>query len=133
MSDFSVYTAGQIADWLSQGTIDTPAADLYVAVFDDTDTERSGDFANGRVQTDAGADWDTVSTGFENATQIDFGEATVDISNLEDIAIYDDTIANGGNELARFTMTDAPFDVSTGTELIFGTGTVTFDVVDRTE
>lgn len=133
MSDFSVYTAEQIRDWLSQGTIDTPTTNLYVAVFDDTDTERSSEFANGRVQTAAATDWSTVSTGFENNVQIDFGEALNDISNLEDIAIYDDTIAAGGNELARFTMTDAPFDVSSGTELLFGSGTVTFDVVDRTE
>ena len=133
MSDFSVYSAEQIADWLSQGSIDTPPTDIYLAVFDDTDTERSGDFANDRIQTTAGTDWTIVSTGFENATQETFGEAWTDVNNLQDIALFDDTLANGGNELARYPMTDAPFSISAGTELLFEAGNITFDVVDRTE
>lgn len=132
MSDFSVYAATQFAEWLSQGTIDSPPSSLFIAVFDDTDTERSTDFANDRVETLAGSDWDLVNTNdFENNSQIDFGEATTDVTNLQDVAIYD--AASGGNELARFEMTDALFDVSAGTQLIFGTGTISFDVLDRTE
>jgi len=132
MSDFSVYTAGEIADWFSQGTqMPTPPDTIYVAVFDDTNTERSTDFANNRPSTAAGTDWSIVNTGFENASTIDFGEATVDVNNLQDVALYD--AASGGNELARYTMTDALFDVSTGTVLTFEAGNLSFDVVDRTE
>jgi hypothetical protein len=134
MSDFSTYTATQVADWMSQGTVDTPPTNLYIAVFDDTGTERSGDFANDRIQTDAGTDWTIVNTNdFENATQETFGEASTDVNNLQDIALFDDTLANGGNEIARYPMTDAPFSVSSGTELLFEAGNISFDVLDRTE
>jgi len=132
MSDFSVYTAGQIADWMSQGTIATAPANLYVTVFDDTGTERATDFAvGGRVSTTAGTDWTITNTAFENGTEISFGEATADITNLQDIALFD--AATGGNEIARYAMGGAPFDVSDGTTLAFPAGNFTFDIVDRTE
>lgn len=133
MSDFSVYTAGEIVNWMSQGTVATPPSNLYLAVFDDTDTERSGDFANDRIETAAGADWDVVGTDFENAAEESFGEATTDVNNLVDIALFDDTLANGGNEIARYPMADTPFDVASGTTLLFEAGEITFNVVDRTE
>jgi len=135
MSDFSAYTAGQTTDWMSQGTVATPPTDVYVALFDDTDTEVSGDFANNRVQTTAGADWDYIDaseTSFENGVQIDFGEATVDVSNLQDVALFDDTLANGGNLIARYEMTDALFDIATGSKQIFEVGELEFDVIERT-
>jgi len=131
MSDFSVYTARQVADWMSQGTVATPPTDLYVALFDDTNTEVSTDFANNRVQTTTGTDWDSPGTDFDNANQISFGEATTDVTNIEDVALYDS--ASGGNEIARYTLDDALFDVSDGTVLLFEAGQLTFDVIDRTE
>jgi len=133
MSDFSVYTAGQIADWMSQGTVASPPTNLYVAVFDDTGTERSGDFQNDRVSTATGTDWTIVSTGFESGVQVDFGEASIDVNNLQDLALYDDTLANGGNEIARYAMASAPFSVSSGTALTFSAGDISFDVQDNSE
>jgi len=133
MSDFSVYTAGQIADWMSQGTIATAPANLYVGVHDDTGTERSGDFVNDRVSTTAGTDWTIVSTGFESAVKVDFGDASVDVNNLQDVALYDDTLVNGGNEIARYPMSSAPFSVSSGTALTFSAGDISFDVQDNSE
>jgi len=136
MSDLSTYTAQQFVDWMSQGTIATAPANLYVAVFDDTGTEVSGDFQNDRVATTTGTDWDetgTNNTDFENAVAIEFGEASVDVSNLQDVALYDDSLANGGNEIARYAMQDAPFDVAAGSTLTFNTGGLSFDVLDRTE
>jgi len=135
MSDFSTYTADQIADWMSQGTIASAPTDLYIALFDDTGTEVSGDFANDRVQTTAGTDWqfiDAEETNFENGVNISFGEATTDVNNIQDVAIYDDTLANGGNEIARYEIDDALFDVASGSELSFPTGDLEFDVVQRT-
>jgi len=135
MSDLSTYAADQIADWLSQGTIDAAPGSIYVAVFDTGDTEVSGDFANNRVETTAGTDWqyiDAEQTNFENAVQIDFGEAVGDVNDIEDVALYDDTLANGGNELARYTITDAPFTVADGTKLVFDTGELEFNVIQRT-
>jgi hypothetical protein len=93
----------------------------------------SGNFTNGRVEATAGTDWTIVSTGFENASDLSFGEATTDITNIEDVALFDGDLATGANELARFTLTDAPFDVSDGTVLAFNAGDLSFDVVDRTE
>jgi hypothetical protein len=117
---------------MSQGTIDAAPSNLFIALFDDTGAERSGDFASGgRVSTAAGTDWTIVSTGFENASDIQFGEATVDVTNVQDIGLFD--ASTGGNEIARYTMTDAPFDVSAGTSLTFTAGNVSFDVQDRTE
>ena len=132
MSDFSVYTAEQVADWMSQGTIETPPSNLYVALFDDTGTERSSDFASdGRVSTTTGTDWTITNTAFENGDEVSFGEATVDVNNLQDIGLFD--ASTGGNEIARYAMSDAPFDVSSGTSLTFTAGNITFDVQDRTE
>lgn len=132
-SDFSVYTAEQIADFMSQGTVATPPSDIYVALFDGTGTEVSGDFQNGRVQTAAGTDWNLASTGFENASLIDFGEATVDVNDITDVALFDADQATGGNELARYPMDDTPFSIATGSSLEFQSGSLSFDVQDRTE
>jgi hypothetical protein len=134
MSDFSTYTATQIAEWMSQGTIDAAPANLYVALFDDTGTEVSGDFANDRPSTAAGTDWNIINTNdFENAAEIDFGEAAVDVSNIQDVALYDDTLASGGNQIARYTLTDAPFDVSAGSRAFFEAAQLSFDVEDTSE
>ena len=131
MSDFSVYTATQIRDWMSQGTVDAAPGNLYVTVFDDTGTEQTSDFAGARATTAAGTDWNTNGTQFENAKQISLGEATADVTNIQDVALFD---ANtGGNLIARYDLADAPFDVSEGTVLTWDTGNLSFDIVDRTE
>ena len=136
MSDFSVYTAEQIRDWMSQGTVATPPTNLYVALFDSGGTEVSGDFVNDRVATTTGADWQPStgdSTSFENVNNLDFGEAEVDVNDVVDVGLFDDTLANGGNEIARYSIDDSPFDVSAGTNHIFLIGELSFDVRDRTE
>jgi hypothetical protein len=133
MSDFSVYTAEQITDWMSQGSINTAPADLYITVFDDTGTELDGSLSNARAQTSAGTDWneDADGTGFENANLISLGEATASLSNIQEVGIFDS--ATGGNLLARYTLTDAPFDLATGSSIEFKAGELAFDVIDRTE
>lgn len=133
MSDFSVYTAETVADWMSQGVVASPPSNLFVALFDDTGTEVSGSFANDRPSTAAGTDWTVVATGFENAGQITFGEATADVANISEVALFDANLATGGNEIARYAIDNAPFDVSSGTILRFNAGDLSFDVVDRTE
>ena len=133
MSDLSVYAAEQFVDWLSQGTIDTAPSNIYVALFDGSGTEVSDTFQNDRPATTAATDWTVVDTGFENATEITFGEAANDVPDITDVALYDADLATGGNELARYDMTDTPFDVSAGTVIQFEVGNLTFDVLDRTE
>jgi len=136
MSDFSVYTAEQIRDWMSQGVVASPPSNLYVALFDSSGNEVSGDFQNDRVETTTGAGWeptDTDTTSFENVNNLNFGEATTDVNGVVDVALYDDTLANGGNEIARYEIDDAPFDVATGTNHIFLIGELEFNIRDRTE
>jgi hypothetical protein len=131
MSDLSVYAANQFNDWLSQGTIDAAPSNIYVTVFDSGGTELDGDLSNARASTTAGTDWNENGTSFTNANDIDLGEAAVDISNVDEIALYD--AATGGNELARYTLADSTFDLSAGTNLIFDAGEIDFDVIDRTQ
>ena len=83
------------------------------------------------MSTTTGTDWSIVSTGFKNAAEVSFGEATADITGLQDIALFD--ASTGGNEIARYPLSGAPFDVSDGTTLSFPAGNITFDVQDRTE
>lgn len=129
MTDLTLYSADQIADWLSQGT-DMPAAPttLYVALFDDTDTELSSDLQNGRVGVSAGTGWDLTDSGtkFDNAAEIDFGEATVDLTNVQYVRLYDSS--TGGNALTETTLDSAPIDVSSGTRVFFEAGQFTFDI-----
>lgn len=131
MSDFSEYTAGEIVDWMSQGTIASAPSSLYVALFDDTETEVTDDFANGRVETTTGTDWDVVDTGFENSDNISFGEALSDVSSIESVALY--TSNTGGDEIALYELSGAPFSISEGSTANFAAGELEFDVIDRTE
>lgn len=135
MSDLSTYLAGEIVDWFSQGTqMPTPPDPVYVTLFDDTGTELNGDLQNGRVSVAAGTGWNETETGgaFENAAEIDFGDATVDIT-IQEVALYDSGTAGSNNELARYTIDGAPQSVSTGTRVFFPAGDVDFDPLDRTE
>jgi len=74
-----------------------------------------------------------VSTTFENNAAIEFGEATEDVNNLQDVALFDDNLASGGNEIARYTMGNAPFSVAESSTLTFEIGGLSFDVEDRTQ
>jgi len=131
MSDFSVHIAGEIRDLMTQGTVRTPPSNIFVAVIDETGTERSTDFQNDRASTTAGSDWTVTDTEVENANEISLGEATADVNGLVDVALFDS--ATGGNKLAQYTMDKTPFDVATGTKLTFTPGDLSFDVIDETE
>jgi len=132
MSDFSAYLAGEITDWMSQNTqLDTPPASLWVTVFDDTDTELDGNLTGARAEVAAPAGWTKVGTNFENANQISLGDASTQLVNVTDVALYDSE--TGGNEIARYQIQQAPFNVADGSELTFEAGELTFDVVDNTE
>lgn len=129
-SDLSVFTATQILEALFKNTDFTGIANVYVTVYDDTNTELDGSLSGTRAQT-APTDWTVTDTEIANANVIDLGEATSDISNVTDVALFD--AATGGNELARYELTDAPFDLADGTQLSFPVGDLQFDVRDRTE
>jgi len=129
--NFGPYLAEEIAEWLFDGVdVDASPGTVHVAIFDDTDTEVTSDFANGRVSM-ATSDWtENNATEYENAVDIDFGEASVDVNNIESIALYDSS--TGGNELVRANETDAPFDVSSGSSYTITAGNQTIDVLEYT-
>lgn len=130
-NDFTPYTAGLITDWLSQDSqMPTPPSTLYVGVVDSTGTEVSGSFSNDRVAVDTPTEWTRTNTAFENTNQVDFGEASGDVTDIERVAFFDDTLANGGNKLVEYVLDSTPFDVSDGTTLLFNAGELDFDVLD---
>jgi hypothetical protein len=132
MTDFSAYLAEEITDWMSQNTqLDTPPAALWVTVFDDTDTELSSSLTQARQDVSTSGGWTKNGTNFENANQISLGEAAGQLSNVQDVALFD--AETGGNLIARYTINEAPFNVADGSELTFEAGDLSFDVVDRTE
>lgn len=132
MTDFSPYTAGEIVDWLSQG-VDMPAAPatIWVSVLDDTGTELSSSLTSARQGVTAGTGWTKNGTDFENANEITLGEATQDLTNIQEVRLHDSETA--GEVLTETTATDAPFDISEGTELVFEPGDIQFDVEDFSE
>ena len=132
MTDFSAYLAGEIVDWMSQDTqLDAPPTDVYVTIFDDSDTEQNGSFTGARAAVAAPGGWTVTGTAFENTNLVDLGEASQTVSNITDVALYD--AETGGNELARYEITEAPFTVANGSELTFEAGELSFNVADNTE
>lgn len=132
MTDFSAYLAEEIVDWMSQNTqLDTPPTDLYVTVFDDTDTELSSNLTGARKAVSTSDDWTKNGTNFENANTISLGTASAELTNVTDVALFD--ASTGGNLIARYDINEAPFNVADGSELTFEAGDLSFDVVDRTE
>jgi len=131
--NFGPYLAEEIAEWLFDGNdVAASPGTVYVALLDDTDTDVSGDFANGRVAMGT-ADWTEIdATQYENAIDISFGEASADVTNIETVALYDSSTVGGGNELVRGLEQDAPFDVSSGTTFTIQTGDLTVDVLEFT-
>jgi len=133
MTDFSKYLADEIVEWFSQNT-DMPTAPdtLYVTVFDTTGTERDGDFTDARKSvTTTGSEWTITNSAFENANNISLGEASTNVDDITDVAIYDSDTGGSNNELARFEFDQAPFNVAQSTELVFEPGDLSFDVVDN--
>jgi hypothetical protein len=130
-NDFSTDFATDIAEYLFDGTqLPTPPGTIYVALFDDTGTEVTSDFQNGRVGLAVPGDWSRSGSQADNGVDVAFGEATADVSNIARVGLWDS--ASGGTEFGRFDIddADAPFDVSDGSTLTINTGNLDFDVLD---
>lgn len=129
---FSPYFAALIRDWLSQGDqLPTPPTDLYVTLFDDTDTELSANFTGARAAVPATSGWTVTNTSFENTNEVSLGEASSTLNNVTDAAIFD--ASTGGNLLLRAELAEAPFNVADGTEFRFAAGDITADILDNSE
>lgn len=130
-NDFATYLAELIVDWSSQGSsMPSAPGSLWIALFDDTDTEVSGDFQNGRVQVTTPGGWNKNGSLFDNANDIAFGEATVDVDNLEDVSIRDSDTGGSDNELYRAPLDNTPFDVASGSTFTIEAGDLDVDILD---
>lgn len=130
MDDFGTDFADEIVEYVTAGT-DFPAASgtYYVTLYDDTGTELNGDLQNGRVGV-ANAGWGKNGTAFENASEVNFGDATADIT-VQEFAIKDSDADDAtARELYRADVTNAPENFSSGTRIFFAAGELSVDVLD---
>lgn len=129
---FSPYFAALIRDWLSQGDqLPTPPTDLYVTLFDDTDTELSGNFTDARAAVPATDGWTVTNTSFENSNEVSLGEASDTLENVTDAAVFD--AETDGNLLLRSELGEAPFNIADGTEFRFSPGDIDADILDNSQ
>jgi len=121
---------------MSQGT-DMPTApgNLYVGLH----TSNPGNSPDGstevgasdysRVSTTTGTDWNTTGTGgpsgFENANELSFGEATNNWGTISHVSLWDSS--SGGNALAAFALNSSK-TIDSGDEAKFNAGDLSFDI-----
>jgi hypothetical protein len=134
-NDFGTDFAEELANYFISGTdITAPPTDVYVTLYDDTGTELNGDVSNGRVALSVGGDIQQGgdATQFENAVEVNFGEATSDIT-VQEFAIKDQD-ANDATALEYFRadVTNAPQSYTSGTRVFFAVGDLDVDILDQT-
>lgn len=136
MTDFTTYTEGQIADWLSQGT-DMPVAPatLYVALHTsnpgqspDGTTEVTGTNYS-RYASSAGTDWGvsgTAPTSIDNANLFAFNEAGGSWGTITHVSLWDGA-ADTDNALAAYALTNS-ISVADGDRVEFPSGSLSFNI-----
>lgn len=127
----STALATDLIDYLAEGTQFPEPPTLHVSVLDDTNTDRAADFANAPAAVPEG-DWSTLGTTFTNSAIVDLGEATADVSGIEDIVIYDGPDPATDTELLRTPADDTPITVSTGVKLVFTPNEIDYDAIEST-
>lgn len=134
MSDFTDYTEQAIRDWLSQGTaMPSAPGTLYVALH----TSDPGESPDGTTEVSAsdydrtgaatGSGWNTITsgdgTGFENASEIDFGTTSNNWGTLTHVSLWDSQ--TDGNCLAAYAL-DSGGDAPSGIDVTFPAGDLSF-------
>lgn len=127
----STHLATQIVEYLANGTQFPTPPTLHVSVEDTGDTDQSSNLSSAPITT-AASDWTVSGTTFENANQLDFGDATADITGIESVTIYDGPDPATDNLLLESDITNGPYDVSSGTSFIIDATDLTFDAVEET-
>jgi len=131
-SDWGADFAADLVDYLSQGT-DLPAAPgtVYVTLYDGGGTELNGSLQNGRLAVTTGTGFNKPNaTELENANELNFGEATADIT-VQEFALKDQDADDAtATEYVRATITDAPQDYASGTRVFFNAGELSADVLE---
>jgi hypothetical protein len=130
-NDFGADFAAELTEYFASGTdITAPPATVYVTLYDDGGTELNGDLQNGRVGVTVGSGWTRTNTAFENAAEVNFGEATSDIT-VQEFAIKDQDADDAtALEYFRADITNAPQDFATGTRVFFPAGDLDVDILD---
>ena len=130
-NDFGADLAPAIAEFIADGTeLFTPPTDVYVTLFDDDGNELNADLENGRVAVATETGWTITGSEFENAEEIDFGEATADIT-VQEFGFYDSDTGGSNNELIRADITDAPESFTDGTRVFFEAGGLSTDILEN--
>lgn len=137
MSDFTGYLEGEIAEWMVKDTqMPTPPANVYVGLHTsdpgntpDGSTEvGASDYA--RLSTAPG-DWSVLSgdgpTTFENAVELLFPAAENNWGTISHVMLWDDTLANGGNAIAKYDVS-TPKSIDTNDEARFPANDLSFDI-----
>lgn len=134
-NDFGTDFAAELAAYFISGTdITAPPADVYVTLYDDTGTELNGSLQNGRVAVSPGAGFNqgADTTQFENANEINFGEATADIT-VQEVAIKDSDADDAtALEYFRHDINSAPQDFASGTRVFINAGELSENILDQT-
>ena len=130
-NDFHPDTAEDIVDYISQGAdMPTAPSTVFVTLYDEEGNELDGSLQNGRVSTSTPGDWTKTNTEFENSDEINFGEATEDIT-VQEVALKDDDETDDNTTVyVKGDINNAPEDFASGTEVLFEAGQLTFDVLD---
>lgn len=129
-NDFGSALADELTDYFAAGTqIGAPETTYYVTLYDGTGAELNGSLQNGRLAL-GNADINRNGTAIENAAELNFGEATADIT-VQEAAIkdIDDTDTNA-RVLLRGDITSAPQDYANGTRVFFNAADLSFDILD---
>lgn len=134
-NDFASEFAAELAAYFISGTdITAPPTDVFVTLYDDTGTELNSSLQNGRVavSTSGGFAQGADATQFENAAEINFGEATADIT-IQEFAIKDSDADDAtALEYFRADINNAPQEFTDNTRVFFEAGQLTANILDQT-
>lgn len=133
-NDFGNDLAESLTQYIAEGS-DLPAAPatVYVTLYDDTGTELNADLQNGRVGVSTAGDWTVNGSFFENANEINFGEALADIT-VQSFALKDSDADDAtATEFIRADITDAPQDFATETRVFFAAGDLDVNILDQND
>lgn len=139
MSDFTTYTEEAIRDWMSQGSaMPSAPSSLHVALHTadpggspDGSTEVSAsDYS--RQSVSAGSGWSTTGSGepsgFENASEVNFGESTSNWGTITHVSLWDGSTATD-NCLAAYALdAGSEGEVTSGVEVLFPAGDLSFNI-----
>jgi len=133
-NDFGDDFAEDIAAVFSAATDITAPASVWLTLYDDTGTELDGSLQNGRVQVTVpgGINQGADATQLENANEVDFGEASGDIT-VQDFGVKsaDDTDANA-TVFFKGPVQNSPQDFAVNTRVFYDPADLNVNVLDYT-